>query len=70
VPEQEGVPGKVCVCHLFLNGASLFYPPRRDCVRAESVSSEEFLVQRVYPRCKVFAQSAHFAPNYYKLNED
>jgi hypothetical protein len=37
---------------------------------AASVCSEEFLVRRVYPRCKVFAQSAHFAPDHYKLNED
>ncbi len=50
--------------------AHLYFIREGIACAAASVCSEEFLVQRVYPRCKVFAQSAHFAPNHYKLYED
>jgi hypothetical protein len=69
VPEQEGCPARVRLCVISSRRVHLYFIREGIACAAASVCSEEFLVQRVY-RCKVFAQSTHFAPNHYKLNED
>jgi hypothetical protein len=67
---KEGCPARVWLCVISSRRAHLYFFHEGNACAAASVCSEEFLVQRVYPRCKVFAQSAHFAPDHYKLYED